>query len=173
MQKEVCAWMPGMLAHRGLLHGKRAGIIATPLEASAARCSILCPSTGKCYDEFRPFWRRRRVSTLPTREYLARLDRKCKKCTSNKEKVPQTGSPNSKDERRQCTSGPQGLKCGQPGHRRGGGLRLFVSVTFWPSGRGVGFCDRWDRMCPRSIEVDTTGRKKCARQPFGVFTSST
>jgi transposase len=26
--------------------------------------------------------------------------------------------------------------------------RRNVSVTFWPSGRGVGFCEGWDRMCP-------------------------
>ena len=36
-----------------------------------------------------------------------------------------------------------------------------------------GFCMGKDRMCPRSIQVGTTGHRKCVLQVFGVFTSST
>jgi transposase len=41
-----------LLAHRGLLQGKRIGIDATTLEASAAMRSIVRRYTEESYDEF-------------------------------------------------------------------------------------------------------------------------
>ena len=45
-------WVLGLLADRGLLKGKRVGVHATTLEASAAMRSIVRRDTGESYDEF-------------------------------------------------------------------------------------------------------------------------
>src|ERR1700729_2949770 len=52
--EEVFAWVLGLLADRGLLQGKRVGIDATQLDASAAMRSIVRLDTGEGYDEFLP-----------------------------------------------------------------------------------------------------------------------
>lgn len=48
----VFGWVLGLLADRGLIQGKRVGIDATTLEASAAMRSIVRRDTGASYDEF-------------------------------------------------------------------------------------------------------------------------
>jgi transposase len=83
--KEVFAWVLGLLSDRGLLQGKRIGIDATTLEASAAMRSIVRRDTGENYDEFLTGLAKASGIETPTREDLARLDRKRKKRTSNKE----------------------------------------------------------------------------------------
>ena len=83
--EEVFAWVLGLLADRGLLQGKRIGIDATTLEASAAMRSIVRLDTGESYDEFLTGLAKASGIETPTREDLARLDRKRKKRTSNKE----------------------------------------------------------------------------------------
>ena len=83
--KQVFAWVLGLLADRGLLQGKRIGIDATTLEASAAMRSILRRDTGESYDEFLTGLAKASGIETPTREDLARLDRKRKKRTSNKD----------------------------------------------------------------------------------------
>jgi transposase len=83
--QEVFAWVLGLLADRGLLQGKRIGIDATTLEASAAMRSIVRRDTGESYDEFLTGLAKASGIETPTREDLARLDRKRKKHTSNKE----------------------------------------------------------------------------------------
>src|SRR5664280_304271 len=75
----------GMLADRGLLEGKRIGIDATTLEANAAMRSIVRRDTGESYNEFLTGLAKASGIETPTREDLARLDRKRKKRTSNKE----------------------------------------------------------------------------------------
>ena len=50
--KQVFAWVLGLLADRGLLQGKRIGIDATTLEASAAMRSIVRCDTGKAMTSF-------------------------------------------------------------------------------------------------------------------------
>ena len=60
-------------------------IDATTLEANAAMRSIVRRDTGESYQEFLAVSRRRRGSQTPTREDLARLDRKRKKKTSNED----------------------------------------------------------------------------------------
>src|SRR6202047_280564 len=83
--REVFSWVLGLLAERGLLKGQRLGIDATTLEANAAMRSIVWRDTGETYEEFlRGFAKASGIET-PTREDLARLDRKRKKRTSNKE----------------------------------------------------------------------------------------
>jgi transposase len=49
---EVFGWVLGLLADRGLLKGKRVGVDATTLEASAALRSIVRRDTGASYEEF-------------------------------------------------------------------------------------------------------------------------
>ncbi|MGB6781409.1 MAG: transposase [Terracidiphilus sp.] len=82
---EVFGWVLGLLADRGLLQGKRVGVDATTLEASAAMRSIVRRDTGDSYEEFLTGLARASGIATPTREQLARLDRKRKKRTSNKE----------------------------------------------------------------------------------------
>src|SRR6266852_1673655 len=83
--RKVFFWILGRLADRGLLQGKRMGIDATTLEANAAMRSIVRRDTGESYEEFLRGLARASGMETPTREDLARLDRKRKKRTSNKE----------------------------------------------------------------------------------------
>ena len=83
--QQVFAWVLGLLADRGLLEGKRIGIDATTLEANAAMRSIVRRDTGASYNEFLTGLAKASGIETPTREDLARLDRKRKKRTSNKE----------------------------------------------------------------------------------------
>src|SRR6266700_394406 len=83
--RAVFAWVLGLLADRGLIQGKRVGVDATTLEASAAMRSIVRRDTGARYEEFLTGLAKSSGMATPTREDLARLDRKRKKRTSNKE----------------------------------------------------------------------------------------
>jgi transposase len=90
--REVFGWVLGVLADRGLLQGKRVAIDATTLEANAAMRSIVRRDTGESYEEFLRGLAKASGIETPTREQLARLDRKRKKRTSNKEwKSPSDG----------------------------------------------------------------------------------
>ena len=81
----VFAWVLEVLARRGLIVGKRVAIDATTLEANAAMRSSVRRDTGASYNEFLTGLARASGIETPTREDLARLDRKRKKRTSNKE----------------------------------------------------------------------------------------
>ena len=83
--RAVFGWVLGLLADRGLIQGKRVGVDATTLEASAAMRSIVRRDTGASYEEFLTGLAKASGIATPTREDLARLDRKRKKRTSNKE----------------------------------------------------------------------------------------
>src|SRR5258708_23459746 len=83
--REVFAWVLALLAERGLLKGQRMGIDATTLEANAAMRSIVRRDTGETYEEFLRGLAKASGIETPTREDLARLARKRKKRTSNKE----------------------------------------------------------------------------------------
>jgi transposase len=83
--RAVFSWVLGLLADRGLIQGKRVGVDGTTLEASAAMRSIVRRDTGESYEEFLTGLARASGMATPTREDLARLDRKRKKRTSNKE----------------------------------------------------------------------------------------
>jgi len=83
--EQVFAWVLNLLADRGLLQGKRIGIDATTLEANAAMKSIVRRDTGESYNEFLTGLAKASGIETPTREDLARLDRKREKRTSNKE----------------------------------------------------------------------------------------
>ena len=81
----VFAWVLEVLARRGLIVGKRVAIDATTLEANAAMRSIVRRDTGASYNQFLTGLAQASGIETPTREDLARLDRKRKKRTSNKE----------------------------------------------------------------------------------------
>src|SRR6266581_2869570 len=83
--RAVFTWVQERLAAAGLLKGRTVAIDATTLEANAAMRSIVRRDTGESYQEF--LTRLAAVSGIktPTREALARLDRRRKKKTSNKE----------------------------------------------------------------------------------------
>lgn len=88
--REVFGWVLGLLADRGLIRGKRVGIDATTLEASAAMRSIVRRDTGEDYEQFLTGLAKASGIETPTREQLARLDRKRKKRTSNKDWMSST-----------------------------------------------------------------------------------
>src|SRR5438105_5239802 len=83
--REVFSWVLGVLADRGLLQGQRIAIDATTLEANAAMRSIVRRDTGASYEEFLRGLAKASGITTPTREDLARLDRKRKKRTAHTE----------------------------------------------------------------------------------------
>jgi transposase len=93
--RNVFLWVLGVLADRGLLKGKTVGIDATTLEANAAMRSIVRRDNGASYEEFLTELATQSGIETPSREDLARLDRKRKKRTSNEEWV----SPSDPDAR--------------------------------------------------------------------------
>src|SRR6202162_5160686 len=90
--REVFAWVLGVLADCGLIKDQRIAIDATTLEANAAMRSIVRRDTGESYEDFLRGLAKASGMETPTREDLARLDRKRKKRTSNQEwKSPADG----------------------------------------------------------------------------------
>jgi transposase len=85
--RQVFAWVLGLLADAGLVKGKRMGIDATTLEANAALRSIVRRDNGESYEEFLKGLAQQSGIATPTREDLARVDRKRKKKGSNEEWV--------------------------------------------------------------------------------------
>jgi transposase len=83
--REVFTWVLGVLAEKGLLKGQTLGVDATTLEANAALRTIVRRDAGEGYEEF---LRRLAVESgikTPTREQLARLDRKRARKGSNQD----------------------------------------------------------------------------------------
>src|SRR2546425_457620 len=72
----VFRWVLELLAEKNLLKGKTIGIDATTLEANAALRSIVRRDTGEGYQEFLQRLAKESGIATPTREQLARLDRK-------------------------------------------------------------------------------------------------
>jgi transposase len=85
--RKVFFWVLGLLADRALIKGKMVGIDGTTLEANAAMRSIVRRDNGACYEEFLKDLAAESGIPTPTREDLARLDRKRKKKGANKEWV--------------------------------------------------------------------------------------
>jgi transposase len=71
------------LAKEDLISGKTVGVDATTLEANAAMRSIVRRETGEKYDEFLTHLAKESGIETPTREDLAKLDRKRKNKASN------------------------------------------------------------------------------------------
>jgi transposase len=83
--REVFTWVQAVLARKGLLKGKSVGIDATTLEANAAMRSIVRRDTGEKYEKFLMRLAQESGIKTPTRAALARLDRRRRKKTSNKD----------------------------------------------------------------------------------------
>ncbi len=83
--RAVFTWIQQRLVEVGLLKGKTVAIDATTLEANAAMRSIVRRDTEETYQEFLTRLAKASGIETPTREDLARLDRKRKKKTSNKD----------------------------------------------------------------------------------------
>jgi transposase len=81
--RQVFLWVLGMLAEEGLLKGNTVAIDGTTLEANAALRSIVRRDNGQTYNEFLQGLAKESGIETPTREQLARLDRKRKKKGSN------------------------------------------------------------------------------------------
>jgi transposase len=81
----VFTWVLQRVAEAGLLKGKTFGIDATTLEANAALRSIVRRDSGEGYQEFLTKLAKESGIATPTREDLARLDRKRAKKGSNKD----------------------------------------------------------------------------------------
>lgn len=81
--REVFTWILKRLAEAKLVDGKTIGIDATTLEANAALRTIVRRDTGESYQEFLTKLAQASGIETPTREDLARLDRKRKNKGSN------------------------------------------------------------------------------------------
>ena len=81
----VFRWMLERLARAGLVKGKTVGVDATTLEANAALKSIVRRDTGEGYDAFLTRLAKASGIDTPTREDLARIDRKREKKGSNED----------------------------------------------------------------------------------------
>jgi transposase len=74
--QEIFQWVLTLLAEKGLLQGQTIGVDATTLEANAALRSIVRRDTGQRYEDFLKGLAKASGIETPTREDLARLDRK-------------------------------------------------------------------------------------------------
>jgi transposase len=83
--REVFGWIQERLARAGLLGGKTIAVDATTLEANAAMRSIVHRDTGETYQEFLTRLAKASGIRTPSRQALARLDRRRKKKGSNEE----------------------------------------------------------------------------------------
>jgi transposase len=81
--EQVFTWVLERVASEGLLVGKTVGIDATALEANAAMRSIVRRGTGDSYQDFLLGLAKASGIKTPSREALARLDRRRKKKASN------------------------------------------------------------------------------------------
>lgn len=95
--KAVFRWVLKILDEEGLVEGKTVSIDATSLEANAAMRSLVRRDNGQKYDDYLKDLAKAAGIENPTREQLARLDRKRKKKGSNKNgrtrMNPMPGSP--------------------------------------------------------------------------------
>jgi transposase len=83
--KAVFRWVIRILTQEGLINGRTVSIDATTLEANAAMKSIVRRDNGQSYNDYLRVLAEAAGIENPTREQLARLDRKRKKKTSNEE----------------------------------------------------------------------------------------
>lgn len=83
--KAMFQWVLERLAQAGLVKGNTVGVDATTLEANAAMRTIVRRDTGESYQEFLKRLAQESGIETPTREQLAKMDRKREKRMSNDE----------------------------------------------------------------------------------------
>src|SRR5581483_840104 len=81
--RAVFTWVIERIASEGLLVGKTIAVDSTTLEANAAMRSIVRRDTGESYQDFLVRLAKASGIKTPTREALARLDRRRKGKGSN------------------------------------------------------------------------------------------
>ena len=83
--RAVFRWVLKILCEEGLVEGKTVSVDATTLEANAALRSLVRRDNGQRYADYLKDLAKAEGIENPTREHLARLDRKRKKKGSNQE----------------------------------------------------------------------------------------
>ena len=83
--REVFTWVLQLLARQGLLKAATIAVDATTLEANAALRSIVRRDSGEAYEEFLRGLAAKSGIETPTRQQLAKLDKKRKNKGSNKD----------------------------------------------------------------------------------------
>jgi len=83
--RAVFTWVQTQLVAHGLLRGQTLAVDATTLEANAAMRSIVRRDTGETYQAYLTELAEASGITTPTREALARFDRRRKKTSANTE----------------------------------------------------------------------------------------
>jgi transposase len=83
--KAVFRWVLKILAEEGLVEGQTVSVDATTLEANAAMRTIVRRDSGKRYEEYLKELAAAEGLENPTREQLARFDRKRKKKAANRD----------------------------------------------------------------------------------------
>jgi transposase len=83
--RDIFTWVLKLLAQHGLLKGKTVGIDATTLEANAALRSIVRRDTNQPYEEFLEDLAKASGIETPTRQDIAKMDRKRPKKGSNED----------------------------------------------------------------------------------------
>lgn len=83
----VFSWVLAVLAKKGLVKGKTVGVDSTTLEANAAMRSIVRREDGQAYADYLEELAKQSGVETPTREDIAKIDRKRKKKGSNDEWV--------------------------------------------------------------------------------------
>ena len=83
--RQVFTWVLQLLAQQGLLKGATMAVDATTLEANAALRSIVRRDSGESYEEFLKGLAAESGIETPSREQLAKLDKKRKNKGSNKD----------------------------------------------------------------------------------------
>jgi transposase len=87
--QHVFAWVLGVLSKAGLVRGKTIGVDATTLEANAALRSIVRRDDGQSYEDYLIGLAKASGIETPTRQDLARIDRKRpKKCSNDDWRSP-------------------------------------------------------------------------------------
>jgi transposase len=94
--QEVFDFVLGVLAEKGLVKGTTVGVDATTLEANAAMRSIIRRDTGEVYQAFLERLAKESGIETPTRDDLARLDRKRKKKKASNEDWENPHDPDAK-----------------------------------------------------------------------------
>jgi transposase len=130
--EEVFGWVLKLLASEGLLKGKTIGIDATTLEANAAMRSIVRKDAGESYQEFLTQLARESGIETPTREDLARLDRKRKNKASNED----WESPSDPDARITKMKDGRTHLAHKAEHAVDMDTQAIVAVTLQPADRG-------------------------------------
>jgi transposase len=155
--RQVFGWVLKMLGQEGLLKGNTIAIDGTTLEANAALRSIVRRDSGEGYDEFLKRLATESGIETPTREQLAKLDRKRPRKGSNEEWV----NPHDPDAR--ITKMKDG--CTHLAHKAEHAVDLetgaIVAVALHPANAGdthtVGetLCQAGENICDAAMDAES------------------